>query len=76
MKSDALKDLNWNGDTIFQVVGRTIYISGHLSSKKEKNPLQIKEMIISLEKFKKGFPEYQFVIGADVNGDLDKNVTI
>lgn len=39
--SDASKDLNWNDDTVFQVLSTSILISTHLSSKKEKNPEQI-----------------------------------
>lgn len=35
------KRLNWNDDTVVAFVDNLILISGHLSSKKEKNPIQV-----------------------------------
>lgn len=44
--------LNWDGDTCFVVCDNYILISGHLSSKKEKNLKQVEEMKASLNNMK------------------------
>jgi len=38
------KNLNWDDDTCFIVCDNHIFISGHLSSKKEKNLKQVELM--------------------------------
>lgn len=39
--SRLVKDLSWNDDTTFCFIDNLILISGHLSSKKDKNPEQV-----------------------------------
>jgi len=39
------KQLLWNDDTVVAFVDNLILISGHLSSKKDKNPKQVYDMM-------------------------------
>ena len=48
-------------------VDNLILISGHLSSKKEKNPQQVFEMIKSLKKLHMIYPMCHIIVGADAN---------
>ena len=50
--------LNWNKDTAICFADNLILISGHLSSKKEKNEVQVEEVKQSLSKLKELFPKY------------------
>ena len=56
---------------MFQALRGEILISAHLSSKKEKNPEQVLEMKKSIEKVRRVLPEYEIIIGGDINGPLE-----
>ncbi len=61
------KELNWNNDTMVTFVDNLILISGHLSSKKEKNPQQVFEMVTSLKKLHAIYPMCHIIVGVDAN---------
>jgi hypothetical protein len=61
------QSLNWNSDTMVVFVDNFILISGHLSSKKEKNGDQIVQMIQSLTALHNLYPMCQILIGCDAN---------
>ena len=46
------KTIYWNENTAIAFVDNLIIFSLHLSSKKERNSDQIKEMLVTLEKIK------------------------
>ena len=48
-------------------VDNLILISGHLSSKKDKNPQQVFEMIKSLKKLHAIYPMCHIIAGVDAN---------
>ena len=52
------QDLDWNDDTVICFVDNLILLSGHLSSKKLKNPAQVQQMLDSIKKLKKIYPKY------------------
>ena len=41
LSPDVTKTLNWNNDTVLAFIGNYILISGHLSSKTDKNAQQV-----------------------------------
>lgn len=59
--------MNWDGDTCFVVCDNYILISGHLSSKKEKNQKQVEEMKVSLNVMRQKCKDKEIVVGADTN---------
>ena len=65
--SELEKELNWNNDTMIAFVDNLILISGHLSSKKEKNAQQVFEMITSLKKLHAIYPRRHIIVGVDAN---------
>ena len=48
-------------------VDNLVLISGHLSSKKDKNPQQVYEMIQSLKKLHAIYPMCHVIVGCDAN---------
>lgn len=63
--------MNFNGDTVVQVVGNLILICPHLSSKEEKNRVQIAQLKTSLFKLKYWFPNYNIISAGDLNGRFE-----
>ena len=41
LTEEQIESMNLNNDTVVQVVGNLIFVNAHLSSKKEKNVIQI-----------------------------------
>ena len=69
-------DLNWNDDTVYQFAGQYLFISPHLSSKKEPNKEQVQMMKNSLTKLKKNFPKLRIVAAGDYNGYIEHGFMI
>ena len=57
----------WNSDTTMQVVDKLIIFCPHISSKKEKNGLQMEQMFKDLENIKKFNPEFDIICAGDFN---------
>lgn len=58
-----------NEDTVLQAIGKVVFLSVHLSSKKELNPNQLDEMNKVFGLLLEKFPDYHFMIGSDLNGN-------
>ena len=67
-----LSQLDWQGRTAVMVVGEYILLSGHLSSKKEKNEANVRQMKQSLQGIVAAHPGHHIICGADVNSYLQK----
>ena len=52
MNESLKKELNWNGDSAFCFVKNMIIVSGHLSSKQDRNAEQVVGMMKCLHKLK------------------------
>jgi len=61
-----------NEDVVYLCVNKTIFVSTHLASKKEKNTLQVEAMKIFLNDLIKNYPGYQVILGADANSYVSK----
>lgn len=66
-----MKQLNWSERTAFLVIEKYICICAHLTSKAEKNLPQIKDLKEGLLKLKKKLPDYDIILGGDLNSYLD-----
>jgi len=53
-------------------VDNLILISGHLSSKKDKNPKQVYDMMQSLRKLHALYPMCHIIVGCDANSFVPK----
>lgn len=59
--------LNWNKDTAICFADNLILMSGHLSSKKQKNEGQVEEVLYSINRLKELFPKHEIIVGIDAN---------
>lgn len=63
-------NLNSSETNAFLCLDNYILISSHLSSKAEKNKLQIEKLKVGLTDLKKHLPEYDIILGGDLNSYL------
>jgi len=65
-----VKGLNYNDDSSICFADNFIFLNVHLSSKKEKNPLQVKKFSEDLEKLREIYPMCEIIAGGDLNSFL------
>lgn len=63
-------NLNSSDTNAFLCVDNYILISSHLSSKADKNKLQIEKLKVGLTDLKKHLPDYDIILGGDLNSYL------
>ncbi len=49
-----------------------ILINVHLSSKKEKNAIQLQQVLEEVKNLVQNFPEYEIIVGGDFNSNVDR----
>ena len=65
------KQIIWNDNTALCFVDNFVIFSFHLSSKKEKNTVQIACMVENLKKLRQMYPMCEFIVGGDANSFID-----
>lgn len=67
LNKEFRESINWNNDSAVAFADNFVFISMHLSSKKEKNWDQIKKMAEDLKRLADAYPMCEIIVGGDAN---------
>ncbi|CAM6005157.1 unnamed protein product [Sphagnum balticum] len=70
LSKEQWDNLKWADRTAIMIIDNYILLSGHLSSKAEKNKPQIEQLKRSLLDLRNACPDYEIILGGDINSFL------
>lgn len=72
LSKDEIALLDWNGHSAIMAADNFILISGHLSAKDNVNSQNVRDLKAGIDLLKSKMPDYEIIIGADINSFLGK----
>jgi hypothetical protein len=63
--------LNWNDRSSFLIIDKYIFINAHLTSKADRNKIQIDQLKEGVMELKRKLPSYEIIVGGDINSYLE-----
>lgn len=70
LSREQFANLNWSGSSSFMCLDNILLIGAHLSSKEVKNKEQIEQLKKGLTDLRTVLPEYEVIVGGDLNSYL------